>query len=119
MELLYGSYLLATLGCTYYVLYNHFSQKWKPKEDETSFKKTILANRKAKIAALAIVLVAWYLQDAYRHRYSPEAVAMKKIDTLLDQWQAEGKGEVIEELDALSTSGRPWEYQDDPYEDQP
>jgi len=112
MGLLYGAYLLATLGCTYYVLAKYFSQRWTI-NDSAPLKNSYLSDGKAKISAFAIVVIAWWLQDAYRHRYSPEAIAMKQIDTLLDEWQAGEKGKVMKVLDSLSSSMRPWEHHDE------
>ena len=112
MGLLYGAYLLATLGCTYYVLANYLSQG-RTINDSASLKKSYLSDRNAKISALAIVVIAWWLQDTYRHRYSPEAIAMKQIDTLLDEWQAGERDKVTKALDSLSSSMRPWELHDE------
>ena|SRR3990172_4405511 len=112
MRLLYGIYLLATLGCTYYVLHKYFYKEWRPKEGSSSSSKILWAERKAKVVAFMIVLVAWWLQDAYRHKYSSEAIAMKTINALLDQWEAGEKNKVIKELDYLSISVRPWDSED-------
>ena len=118
MSLLHGFYLIVTLGSTYYVLYRYLSKKWKPSSEEgKSYKRLVWANRKVKLVAFLIILVAWWFQNEYRHNFSPEAIAMKKFDELLDKWRAGEKIKVINELDFLSDSVRPWEPVDDPYED--
>jgi hypothetical protein len=80
-------------------------------------KQLIWANRKAKIVAFLIVLGAWWFQNEYRHNYSIEAKAMHQFDELLNKWQAGKKKIVINELNLLSDSERPWEKVDqDNYE---
>lgn len=81
-----------------------------------SYSKVVWSERKARFAAFLIIVFLWLGQDAYRHKYSPEAEALTQFDRLLDKWEIGNKSEVIHEIDSLSHSIRPWEYQDD-YDD--
>jgi hypothetical protein len=105
----YGVYLLFTLGCTFYAIYRWCSKTpTVPVGKEVTYAEKIRIERKAKAIAFLIVAALYWFQDGDRHRWSPEAEAMKAFDKLLDQWEAGQKSAVMSQLDQLSNAERPW-----------
>lgn len=99
----YGAYLLLTLGCTFYVL-----RKWFERQDGW-------VKRAALPLALLIMGGLFWYQNWYRGKKSPEAVAMHMFERVLVRWEFD-KAAMIQELNYLATSERPWEATN-PYED--
>jgi len=103
MGTLYGAYLLITLSSLYVVIYVSISN-----------------DKNAKYVGykvFLVVLLFWFFQNTFRHTWSPEAIARKKFDIVLDKWRDGDKTGAMSELDTLSEY-RPWKISEsDDYED--
>jgi len=100
MDQLFGAYLALTLACTLYVIFGFLCRHYGC---------TTKRKRKAAwIAAFLCVLFLYWIQNEYRHRYSPEAKAMILFDNLVNRWERGQKEYVLVYLDSLANAERPW-----------
>jgi hypothetical protein len=75
MDFLFGIVLLVFLVSTYISAKLFLRQAWNAETTEPP-RGYWTPERRAKVAASLIVVAAWYIQNSYRHAYSPEARAM-------------------------------------------
>lgn len=102
VSVLYGVYLLITLGCTYYVIYD-----WKKRE--SSKKEWSKWNEVwPKIFAFIIVALLFLFQNVARHDWSYEASAHKTLNNIMDEWEKGNKKEVIEFINHHALAQKPW-----------
>ena len=68
------------------------------------------------IAALR-VFSFFGLEGDFNRNHSLHSVAVKQLDTLIDQWEAGNKSEVTDTLESLTLSARASQYQEPYYDD--
>ncbi len=100
--LLYGVYLLLTLGCTFYVIY-----EWKKKERLTKPWSKWNENW-PKLFTVAIVIGLWLFQDHYNREMSYEASAYNTLNNLFNAWEAGDKEKVINFFIKYEGNEKPW-----------
>lgn len=104
LSVLYGIYLLFTLGCTYYVIY-----KWQKENGAKSDKQSSQwQENKPKMCAFLVVACLFWFQDRYRHHYSFEASAQKTLTNLFSAWEVGNKGQVIKTFEKYEGAVKPW-----------
>lgn len=105
---LYGIYLLFTLGCSYYVIYKCQKQNcYKSNKPNSQWQK----NKPAICGLLVVICLFWY-QDRYRHQYSSEAIAKNTLNNLFSAWEEGNKKQVIKTFDDYDGLVKPWDTQD-------
>ena len=115
MSAAHGFILLVTYVCTYLTLRRYFTDHFSaraPLVGREDVRAVLRRSRKASLAAGAICLVFFVVQDRERHTHSPEARCCKEFERVIVDWESGNERHAVERIRNLANSARPWEPSD-------